>query len=469
MAAYWDGRAWAFIDDGNSGFGYVTPAPGAMAGITWIQKAKGSSDLGFDFANFALDAKRQSCFGSKVRYGTGNVDAVYDKAVAHEITKIDEIVIPALHRRFRAASVQVARSSGTRRSAAEAVRQALPTFGRERRHITDDHSPARVRGGHRHGRRSTDRWAIASASISADPSRISPLFDEETQSLKTLKVFSRPDEPGAEVLEGVRLVGERYGIPPAGHQLLHAWHHGRHQHRHPAQGAQARAVHHRAFPRRARDRAAQDPRHVQPAVEAARAADPARHASSASPGACRRTAASGSELDEASVEAAGRGRARGRRRGHRDLASCTPIAIGRMSCRPRRSSSGSRPTSRCSARARPGRSSANTSAPSRPSIGGYVQPRVAHYLGSLQAGAEGCRRSGRSAPDQVERRRDDRRAGQERMRADDPVGHGVGRHRRELCRRDLRHRALHEPRHRRHLARTSRSSSTASRNTASAS
>jgi N-methylhydantoinase A len=41
------------------------------------------------------------------------------------------------------------------------------------------------------------------------------LFDEATQSLKTLKVFSRPDEPGAEVLEGVRLVGERYGIMPA--------------------------------------------------------------------------------------------------------------------------------------------------------------------------------------------------------------------------------------------------------------
>src|SRR5439155_25568090 len=40
------------------------------------------------------------------------------------------------------------------------------------------------------------------------------LFDEETQSLKTLKVFSRPDEPGAEVLEGVRLVSERYGIMP---------------------------------------------------------------------------------------------------------------------------------------------------------------------------------------------------------------------------------------------------------------
>ena len=39
------------------------------------------------------------------------------------------------------------------------------------------------------------------------------VFDEETRQLRTLKVFSRPDEPGAEVLEGVRLIGERYGIP----------------------------------------------------------------------------------------------------------------------------------------------------------------------------------------------------------------------------------------------------------------
>jgi N-methylhydantoinase A len=39
------------------------------------------------------------------------------------------------------------------------------------------------------------------------------VFDEATSRLQSLKVFSRPDEPGAEVLEGVRLLGERYGIP----------------------------------------------------------------------------------------------------------------------------------------------------------------------------------------------------------------------------------------------------------------
>src|SRR4051795_262570 len=38
------------------------------------------------------------------------------------------------------------------------------------------------------------------------------LFDEETNDLRSLKVFSRPDQPGTEVLEGVRRVGELYGI-----------------------------------------------------------------------------------------------------------------------------------------------------------------------------------------------------------------------------------------------------------------
>lgn len=40
------------------------------------------------------------------------------------------------------------------------------------------------------------------------------LFDESTKSLKSLKVFSRPDQPGEEVIAGIRAVQERYGISP---------------------------------------------------------------------------------------------------------------------------------------------------------------------------------------------------------------------------------------------------------------
>jgi N-methylhydantoinase A len=41
------------------------------------------------------------------------------------------------------------------------------------------------------------------------------VFDEATRALATLKVLSRPDAPGAEILEGVRSLAERDGVPPS--------------------------------------------------------------------------------------------------------------------------------------------------------------------------------------------------------------------------------------------------------------
>jgi N-methylhydantoinase A len=40
------------------------------------------------------------------------------------------------------------------------------------------------------------------------------VLDDETRTIRTLKVFSRPDEPGSEVLAGMGKLGERYGIDP---------------------------------------------------------------------------------------------------------------------------------------------------------------------------------------------------------------------------------------------------------------
>ena len=94
MALYWDGRAYAFIDDGNSEFKYYSPDPGVVVGLTWIQKVKGSSDLGYSFANYSLSKEAQSCFGSAVRYGVVKKDAVFDPKIAHEITPASELVFP---------------------------------------------------------------------------------------------------------------------------------------------------------------------------------------------------------------------------------------------------------------------------------------------------------------------------------------------------------------------------------------
>jgi N-methylhydantoinase A len=40
-------------------------------------------------------------------------------------------------------------------------------------------------------------------------------FDEATNDLYTLKVLSTPDKPGSEVMEGIRQLEQRYGVPPA--------------------------------------------------------------------------------------------------------------------------------------------------------------------------------------------------------------------------------------------------------------
>jgi N-methylhydantoinase A len=40
------------------------------------------------------------------------------------------------------------------------------------------------------------------------------VLNDETGELKTLKVFSRPDSPGAEVLRGMEGLAERYGVDP---------------------------------------------------------------------------------------------------------------------------------------------------------------------------------------------------------------------------------------------------------------
>jgi len=40
-------------------------------------------------------------------------------------------------------------------------------------------------------------------------------FDEATGALRTLKVLSRPDAPGSEVMEGIRQLRSRFGIEPS--------------------------------------------------------------------------------------------------------------------------------------------------------------------------------------------------------------------------------------------------------------
>lgn len=94
IGAYWDGRAWTFIDDGNPTFKFYSPTPGSIAAMTWIAKVKGGSALAWDYVRMALTKDAQSCFGSKIRYGVPHAEAVFDPKVAHQITNISALRFP---------------------------------------------------------------------------------------------------------------------------------------------------------------------------------------------------------------------------------------------------------------------------------------------------------------------------------------------------------------------------------------
>ncbi|WP_375457727.1 extracellular solute-binding protein [uncultured Enterovirga sp.] len=94
LAMYWDGRAWAFIDDGNKDFDYLSPKPGVVVGVTWVQMVKNGSPLAYDYINQTLSKESQSCFGSAIRYGIVNKNATFDPKIAHEITDPSLIIFP---------------------------------------------------------------------------------------------------------------------------------------------------------------------------------------------------------------------------------------------------------------------------------------------------------------------------------------------------------------------------------------
>lgn len=94
LAMYWDGRSWAFIADGNSEYKYVTPDPGVVVAVTWIQKIKNSPDIAWDYVNMSLSKEAQTCFGSALRYGVANAKVTFDEAIKKLITPVDKLILP---------------------------------------------------------------------------------------------------------------------------------------------------------------------------------------------------------------------------------------------------------------------------------------------------------------------------------------------------------------------------------------
>ncbi|GAA5234998.1 extracellular solute-binding protein [Verticiella sediminum] len=95
IGMYWEGRAWAFHDEGNPEIAFVKPEPGVAIHTTLVQKVKNGSEAAWEFLNdYMLSAEGQSCFGNMVQYGVGNANVEYKPEIAGRITRMDEIVTP---------------------------------------------------------------------------------------------------------------------------------------------------------------------------------------------------------------------------------------------------------------------------------------------------------------------------------------------------------------------------------------
>lgn len=190
------------------------------------------------------------------------------------------------------------------------------------------------------------------------------VFDEDNGEIKSLKVFSRPDQPGEEVIAGVRMLGERYGIQP---EQITYFTHG------TTVGINT------VIQRKGLKLALFTTENFSDVLELARLKTPTcitccrggprRWSSaawcSASPSAWALTARCARRWTRPAWSARS-----GRRWTRAPKASwsrcCTPTATRRMNCACVKSPKRWRPACRCRAPARPGPSSASTSAPSPP-------------------------------------------------------------------------------------------------------
>lgn len=94
IAVYWDGRAWAFVRDGNDEFDFYGPEPGMVPALTWVQKVANGRELAYEFIDFLLQEEQQSCFAANILYGVSNENASVPEELERFMPNHDGLVIP---------------------------------------------------------------------------------------------------------------------------------------------------------------------------------------------------------------------------------------------------------------------------------------------------------------------------------------------------------------------------------------
>jgi putative spermidine/putrescine transport system substrate-binding protein len=94
IGVYWDGRTWAFHDDGNDFAEFINPAPGSVISPVIIQKAKNAPDLAWDYIDTVLSPGPQACFANILQYGVVNEKVEYGEKLRPRITDWHQVRWP---------------------------------------------------------------------------------------------------------------------------------------------------------------------------------------------------------------------------------------------------------------------------------------------------------------------------------------------------------------------------------------
>lgn len=94
LVPYWDGRSFAFINEGNDWVKFYIPDPGAVGSLTPFAKVKGAPQVAWEFINCTLSPDAQLRMSEILRYPGSNPTVQYPEDLQNEFTPVDRIAVP---------------------------------------------------------------------------------------------------------------------------------------------------------------------------------------------------------------------------------------------------------------------------------------------------------------------------------------------------------------------------------------
>lgn len=91
---YWDGRAYAFINNGNDWAKFYIPDPGGMVSLVLFSKVKSAPPIAWEYINCVLAKEGQLGNAEMIRYPGTNVSVQYPEHLRKDFTPFERVIVP---------------------------------------------------------------------------------------------------------------------------------------------------------------------------------------------------------------------------------------------------------------------------------------------------------------------------------------------------------------------------------------